>query len=586
MKCAHLLLIFDAKYFKPIINLNYKNHTYFINSKPFKMKKSLILIFVVLGYNLSLYSQSPDWLWAKAVGGIGGESGTSVKVDNRGNSYVTGYFDSPLIIGSDTLDNKGSGDIFLLKYDSKGNVLWAKSAGGNGYDYASCLALDSNGNCYITGYFRSSIIGFDSLTITKTSGGQHSDLFIVKYDSSGYVKWAKSAHGDSEDDSRSIWVENNGDFYITGSFYSSSIYFDTIQLTNNYHDYADFYIAKYNTLGKVKWVKSAVGNHYDFGNSVSVDHSGNCYVTGNFNSTSIIFDSLTLTNTTAGEFANLFIVKYDSSGNALWVKSTQGTSDAHGESIWAEGNGNLYISGSFYSSSINFDTINLTNHSYNKADLFIAKHNALGDVVWAKSAGGEGDDNSSNITADESGNLYITGDFGSSSVSFDNYNLINSDEYDDMFIVKYNSNGNVNWAKSAGGYYYDFGTSLSIDPDGFILHTGCFYENINFSPTTLISNGQYDFFLAKINASVNEIEDKSSNNQFTIFPNPTDDRIYIKTNEGEIGKVYIVHNTLGKEVKRGKIESEITIVDLSNLSEGFYLIGIGDHLKQKIIIHN
>jgi hypothetical protein len=549
------------------------------------MKKSIILIFAVLACALNSFSQSPDWIWAKAIVGISDESGRSVKVDNSGNSYFTGNYSTPtIIIGSDTLVNKGSGDIFIVKYDAMGNVLWAKSAGGSDYDFAECIALDAIGNCYLTGYFRSSSISFDSLTLTNTTDKNYSDLFIAKYDSSGNVIWAKSAQGNSDDNSRSIWVESNGNFYITGSFYSSNIYFDTAHLTNNYS--ADIFIAKYNASGDAMWVKSAGGNNYDFSNSVSADQNGNCYVTGNFMSSSISFDSLTLTNTTEGDFSDLFIVKYDSSGNALWAKSTQGNADVESRSIWAESNGSFYITGSFYNSSINFDTINLSNHSYNKSDLYIAKYTALGDVVWAKSAGGDGNDNSFNITVDKSGNSYITGGFGSSRISFDHINLINSGEYDDMFITKYNSHGEVDWAKSAGGNGYDSGSSLSIDPDACIIVTGWFYNIITFSPTTLIGNGQYDFFLAKLNASVNEIDDISHKNQFTIFPNPAVDKICIKTNDEDIGKMYTVYDALGKEVKKGKIESEITIFNLSNLIEGIYLIGIGDNLKQKIIIQN
>lgn len=549
------------------------------------MKINIFLIFAVLAYSLSTYSQTPDWLWAKSNGGISDESGGSVKVDNSGNSYVTGNYSSlNLIFGSDTLVNNGSGDIFIVKYDAMGNVSWAKSAGGSNYDYASCIALDANNNCYIAGYFRSNSICFDSLTLTNTTTNKdYSDLFVVKYDSSGNVIWAKSAQGNTDEDSRSIWVESNGNFYITGSFYSSNIYFDTIHLTNNYS--SDFYIAKYNASGNVKWVKSAGGNNYDFGNSVSADQNGNCYVTGNFASSNICFDSFTLTNTDAGGSAQLFIVKYDSSGNALWAKSTQGNSDVRSRSIWAENNGHFYVTGQFFSSSINFDTIRLTNHSYNLADLYIAKYTSLGDVVWAKSAGGNGDEDSFNITADESGNSYISGNFGSSNISFDLFNLINSDEYKDLFIVKYNSHGDVDWVKSAGGTWYDSGSSLSIDPDACILLTGWFYKNITFTPITLISNGQYDFFLAKLNASVNEIDEISHKNQFTFYPNPVDDRICIKTKKKDIGKMYTVYNALGKEVKKGKIESENTIVNLSKFIEGIYLIGIGDYFKQKLIIH-
>ena len=176
-------------------------------------------------------SKGPEWCYTKSAGGTNTDYANSVIVDANGNTYVVGYFSSSSItFGTTTLTNSGSADMFIVKYDASGNMLWAKSAGGTSNDYAQSIAVDANGNTYVAGYFNSSSITFGSNTLTNAAGDY--DMFVVKYDASGNVLWAKSAGGTSDDQANSITVDANGNIYVAGSFKSASITFGATTLTN------------------------------------------------------------------------------------------------------------------------------------------------------------------------------------------------------------------------------------------------------------------------------------------------------------------------------------------------------------------
>ncbi len=151
------------------------------------MKKTFLLFILAL-CSIALFAQNEDWFWAKKAGGTSNESGKSIAVDDNGNSYVTGYFYGSATFGTTTLSGSG---IFVAKMDSNGNWLWAKQAGGlySGYSYG--IAVDANGNSYVTGYFSGSAT-FGTTTLTSSSE-YYSDIFVAKLDSSGNWLWAKQA---------------------------------------------------------------------------------------------------------------------------------------------------------------------------------------------------------------------------------------------------------------------------------------------------------------------------------------------------------------------------------------------------------
>lgn len=370
---------------------------------------------------IAKYDVNGNVLWAKRAGGTSEDEAYSVAVDDSGNVYITGYFASTTIsFGSTTMTNTGSHDIFLVKYDINGNVLWAKNAGGTDCDEAYTVAVDNSGNIYIAGWFLSATVIFDTTTVTGVGAG---DIFLSKYNNDGNLLWAKSAGGTIDDEANSIAVDDSGNIYLAGCFQSPTINFGTYTLTNvgSY----DIFLVKYDTVGNVLWAKSTGGNDYDMNNSVVLDATGNTYVAGWFYSTIINFDSTTLVNTDGtGSSADIFLLKYDVNGNALWAKSADGTADDQAGSIAIDTSGNAYLAGWYASSTIIFDSITLTNAG--GYDIFLVKFDPNGNIIWGKRAGGTNADGASSVAINTSDNIFLTGSYQSTSITFGSTTLTNA----------------------------------------------------------------------------------------------------------------------------------------------------------------
>jgi len=538
-----------------------------------KTKFFTIVLLAFIGLSSNTNAQSPNWLWAKSAVGSGDECGNSISTDANGNSYITGRFYGSITFGNTTLTNAGGWDIFIVKYDGAGNVLWAKSAGGTGPVIGNSISTDANGNLYITGQFYDTIT-FGSTMLTSVGGW---DIFVVKYDGAGNVLWAKSAGGNKNDYGNSISTDINGNSYITGEFKSNTITIGSTTLTNAGSYSSDIFVVKYDGAGNLLWAKSAGGAGHDYGNSISTDTSGNSYITGSFGSPTITFGSTTLTNTSASH-VDLFVVKYDGAGNVLWAKSAGGSLDESSNSIHTDANGNSYITGNF-DGSITFGSTTLTYTGSFGNDIFIVKYDGAGNVLWAKSAGGSLDESSNSISTDANGNSYITGRFYSSTITFGSDTLTNAGT-DDIFVVKYDGAGNVLWAKSAGGTEDDHGWSISLDANGNSYITGGFASPIiTFGSTTLTNAGDWDIFVVKLDNVTGIAEYNEPFNAITVFPNPANGKFTVNS-KIKISKIEVI-NVQGKKVYTSQINTAQSIleglsteIDLSNESKGIYFVNI------------
>jgi hypothetical protein len=140
---------------------------------------------------IAKYDASGNVIWAKNSVSSVTDKATSISRDNNGNLYITGFFSSPTIVfGTYTLTNSGAQNIFVVKYDAGGNVVWAKKAGGTSGDYASALSTDAQGNSYVTGNINSGNAVFGSNTLTLAGSG--SNLFLASYNSNGNINWVKN----------------------------------------------------------------------------------------------------------------------------------------------------------------------------------------------------------------------------------------------------------------------------------------------------------------------------------------------------------------------------------------------------------
>lgn len=461
------------------------------------------VIFCLALHGGYINAQAPDWAWAKSIGGSHDEHALCLATDGLGNTYAAGFFQSlTMAIGTDTLTNSGyySYEMLLVKYDNAGNILWARNASGINDEKAHSIAVDTSGNIYIAGYFSSPEVTFDGITLTN-SGSGYADMFVVKYDADGNVVWAKSAWGPSQDYANGIALDPWGNVFVTGYFYSSSMDFGGASVTNAGE--WDIFIVKYNSDGIVQWAKSEGGDWIDDAQSVAVDDEGNIFVAGWYSSSSITIGPSTLTNTNCCSL-DLLLAKYDSSGTALWAQSATGDWHDHTQSVTVDNSGNSYITGYFISSSLTFGPTTLTNAG--DYDLFLAKYDAGGNLVWAQgAASGGAREQAQSVTADDFGNVYMTGWFASSFITFGSTTLTNATiGLDEIFLVKFDGDGNAVWAKSAGDNIHDQSHGVAADIFGNVWIAGGYASPSIVFDSSVIDNtsNDYDLFIAKIGDSV------------------------------------------------------------------------------------
>ncbi|HNX22132.1 MAG TPA: T9SS type A sorting domain-containing protein [Bacteroidales bacterium] len=368
---------------------------------------------------------------------------------------------------------------------------------GNSLNDQMCGSdLDQEGNIYMTGFFYDQIIfGKDTL---KSFGS--SDIFIAKINSSGEVEWAKRAGGSSEDVGKGICVTSSA-VYIVGTFgdfatFSSPINYFENQLYSQGNK--DLFIAKYLKNGKFLWVKRAGGSENDEGLGISV-FGNHLMVTGSFRrfaNFNDVPDPTTNFIQSTGE-TDIFYAHYDTLGNYREVNSSGSLYTDNGISICA-------FDQYFYTTGTFRDTFLLDPQSENTIsliskggdDIFIAKFNYNGNCIWAKSLGGPGNETVSEIKKLADG-VVITGSFS----QFAEYDGISQESHggDDFFLLHLDDFGSLRWCLHGGGDYQDYAKSVAVTPAQILL-TGNFsgemiLTDINQTEHQLVSKGVDDIFI-------------------------------------------------------------------------------------------
>jgi PKD repeat protein len=258
---------------------------------------------------------SGNFLWAKSLGGSDTDKGNYIDTDNYGNFYITGDFKSATIdfdpgLGISSHSSNGDYDIFVIKLDSNGSLIWSKTMGSSSYDYGNSLDIDDQGNVYTTGGFRLSM-DFDPGAGTYFLGSMGLlDVYVQKLDSSGNFLWAKSYGSTGFDLGESIEVDGNGNVYTTG-YFNETVDFDpntnTLLLVSN--GGIDAFIQKLDSNGNIAWAKNYGGPTQDISESLALDNYGNIYTTGHFGNTSDFDPNIGIANIASFGGLDGFILK-------------------------------------------------------------------------------------------------------------------------------------------------------------------------------------------------------------------------------------------------------------------------------------
>ena len=301
---------------------------------------------------VSKLDPSGNFIWVKQLGGIDYEQANSIVLDLSGNIFIAGSFEGTADFdpgsGTNNLTPVAAGDIYICKLDASGNFGWVKQIGGNGFDFCGSLDIDASGNLYFAGAFEGAVDFDPGAGNTTLTAAGFSDSFVSKLDASGNFIWARNFSGADYETAFSVAVDISGNVFVTGTFDGTSD-FDPGSGVNNLTSagFQDIFVAKLNASGNFVWAHQLGSVADDYGNSVAVDATGNLYLAGYFQTT-VDFNPGAGTNalTSFGE-NDIFVAKFDPSGNFVWVNRMGGADFDYAYSVDVDATGNICTTGGF-----------------------------------------------------------------------------------------------------------------------------------------------------------------------------------------------------------------------------------------------
>lgn len=379
------------------------------------------IVTTIYDCDIFIQKMSPDGdhIWTKTMGGETYDYAHTIEIDLNGYLYIGGRFrdsvDFDPNIGVSNLHSNGNDDAFVIKMNTNGDLLWAKSVGGIHAEVITDISIDSNGNIYSVGNFHHTVDFDPGTNITQLSSYGNQDIFILKLDSNGNFIWTEQIGGISYESGNSIKTDLQGAIYITGLF-KETVDFDPSVDTHYISSLGDRdgFILKLNTNGDFLWESHLSGFSNIYGNTITIDSNNNVYYAGSFIDTAYIYPSDSNLNITSNGGVDLFIQKLNTSGDVIWTNSLGGIGYENARSITINSKNELLLTGSF-SSEMDFSS-NVNNSLYtppsgNESDVYILKLDTNGNSLWVKPFGGEDTDYGTHITTDINDNIITVGHF-------------------------------------------------------------------------------------------------------------------------------------------------------------------------------
>lgn len=485
------------------------------------------------------FTSDQNLVWVKTLGEGGGiYEVNDVIIDGSDNIYLGGSFNlaSDFSTGSSQqlLSPSSSSDGFVSKYTTNGDCVWAKAIGGFEIDILSDLALDQEGNIYMTGKFRETIDldpgpGIASFYEGNSTGLQEFAGYLAKWDASGNYLWGQ-VYSATKYFQGEVEVNSVGDIFLTGSFVGT-IDLDAGLGTNNFsRSERSMFTLKLDSARIFEWAKVTDGNNYDcLPGALTIDQDDNVYVAGNFVGEAIL---------------GYGSPAYNSISNGSW-------------------------------------------------DMFIQKFNDNGTLLWSKSIGGKNSDLIHDLATNQDGQLYLTGDFKDSVL----FNLNDSSVYTvaqsvDIFAMSWSQNGSFNWVQTFGGTCdYSRGYAIACDENQNVYGTGMYYGTIDHPVVGIIPwAGMEDCIIYKINGQLS-IPSIDLEETIKLYPNPADEYLTIELQQITEPCALHVYNSMGQLLKVVIINSTISTVQTSSFTDGVYYLKLLDkagrnyHTKKIILAH-
>jgi hypothetical protein len=549
-------------------------------------------------------------VWQNTIGGMGNDNFRAIDTTTDGGFIIGGYSNSE-ISGDKTETHLGvddfSGDYWVLKLDSIGNVVWQNTIGGNSVDELFAIKQTLDGG-YILGGESLSDSSFDKSENNKG----FSDCWVVKLDSLGNIEWENSFGGTGTEHLFSLDISIDGG-YIIGASSHSGIGEDKSE-PNKGAD--DFWVLKLDESGNIIWDKTIGGDSWDIIRSIATTIDGN-YIVFGYSNSGISGDK---TEANFG-YEDYWLIKLNQDGEVLWQNTIGGSSIDIGISVTQKNNGNYLIGGYSFSNTSGDKTDSLRGDS----DFWIVELDSLGMILWDKTIGGDGKDLIANFIETSDGGYLVggtgycnlTGDMtdpGNGSTEFwimklcgdlttitdsicrgSFYTLPDGDvvtESGVYTILLTNKNGcdsvvNINLELHEVNTLINFENGELVANDSLAI----FYQWIDCTDNTLVE-GANDFYYKPLSTGsyavvltdnfgcidtsecykvlVEDISPSTFSFDITIYPNPATNFLNIETNS-QIPDAFIEIFTIdNKSVYSSKFISNKTSIKLPELPIGFY----------------
>jgi hypothetical protein len=503
---------------------------------------SLFVVFLVSTCYQVRAQQAPNWTRAISIGGSSADVGYAVKTDAAGNQYATGGFSSSAKFASKTLLSTGGTDIYVVKFNSQGDLRWLIQAGGAGDDVGNDIVLDQAGNIYVAGSFTDSATFPSADGSTKTVTGSGQTIFLAKYRPNGELSWVQTGVAQQDNEAFGVGVNPaTGTTFITGRTQGDAVFSSSdgsqhiVPGTLDWH----VFLVKYDVNGNFKWGQTNESSINSIAHKVAVDADNNAYVTGwlegstafhSSNGKDLVLTGMSEPVQSGPDFPDdAFIVKYDQNGNAIWGNLLGGYKGIATD-VAVGPNGRISITGFIGNltggtaaqlhtiatsqppgANIDLGGGQLTN-PYNK-DVFVATYDSSGVLLNAQRIGGIKDDAASALAYDTKGDLYVTGVF-EGTLEVDGQSLTGDAAFN-LFLFKFSepsstpganpsSPATLIWAKKADGAGTDFfenNAGMGVSNSGQVYVTGTYEGTATFDALAIQGGGLGDAFFAEVDDS-------------------------------------------------------------------------------------
>src|SRR3989344_2852801 len=428
------------------------------------------------------------FMWG--VSGVGpsyNNEADGVAVDNNGNVYVSGIFSNTINIGNGlfTPTSRSSGDVFVMKFDKTGKLLWHHEYGGTGNDNTFDIDVDPSNNIVLNGWFAGTV-DLGGVTL-KSQGNQ--DQFLMKMSPAGYVLWAKAFGGTAGDGGNEVVVDKKGNIYASalsvGTFTAGSF-------TLQNHGQRDSYVMKVSPTGEVLWVRGTEGSGNERIRAISTDSEGNVYggyeFSGEFKSSSTVYQG-------KGGFDGA-VVKWDNNGNQLWSSSVASSGNDDVRGITGGPSGSFYVTG-FHSAHANaFGTML---EGAEGVDSYVAKFNENNTVAWMMTLGSSADEAGGEIVSDDAGNMVYSTDVAPNTTIQLNGNTVQTlpgASKKKAILLRVDPSGAIRSINVPNVSTQSSGNTLAVSGNGtYVAQIINFWGSLTYGTQSFESTGRYKSFL-------------------------------------------------------------------------------------------